>query len=71
MEEAVNDRNDNKNEKYDEKKQADETTDFDSTKIDEGKVVIDEIGGNDVDLDEFDASACSGDSFYDIFDKEE
>ena len=33
--------------------------------------MIDERGGKDVDLDEFDASTCSGDSFYDIFDKEE
>ena len=33
--------------------------------------MIDERGDKDVDLDEFDASTCSGDSFYDIFDKEE
>ena len=41
MEEGVNDRNDNKNEKYDEEKEADETTDSDSTTIGEGKEVID------------------------------
>ena len=51
MEEGVNDINDNKNEKYDEGKKADKTTDFDSTTIGEGKGVIDERGGNDVDLD--------------------
>ena len=39
--------------------------------MDEGKGVINEIGGKDVDLDEFDASTCSGDRYYDIFDKEE
>ena len=42
MEECVNDRNDNKNEKYDEVKQADEITGYYSTTIDEGKGVIDE-----------------------------
>ena len=51
MEEGVNDRNDNKNEKYDEEKEADETTDYDITTIGEGKWVIDEWGGKDVDLD--------------------
>ena len=35
------------------------------------KGVIDERGGKDVDLDEFDASTFSGDRFYDIFDNEE
>ena len=33
--------------------------------------MIDERGGKDVDLDEFYASTCLGDSFYGIFDKEE
>ena len=60
-----------KNEKYDEEKKEGETTDYDSTTIDEGKWVINERGGNDVDLDEFDASTFSGDRFYDIFDKGE
>ena len=71
MEEGANDRNDNKNEKYDEEREADETTDVYSTTIDEGKGVVDKRGGKDFDLDEFDASTCSGDSFCDIFDKEE
>ena len=53
------------------KKNEGETTYSDSTKIDEGKGVINERGGKDVDLDEFDASTCSGDRFYDFFDKEE
>ena len=35
------------------------------------KRVINERGGKDVDLDEFDASTCSDDRYYDIFDKEE
>ena len=39
--------------------------------MDEGKGVINEGGGNYVGLDAFDASTCSGDSYYDIFDKEE
>ena len=69
MEEYVNDRNDNKNEKYDKEKEADETIDSDITKIGEGKGLINERGGKDVDLYEFNASTCSGDSFYDIFDK--
>ena len=30
-----------------------------------------EKGGKDVDLDESDASTCSGDTYYDIFDNEE
>ena len=71
MEEGVNDRNENKNEKYDEEKEEGETKDSDSTKIDEGKGVVNERGGKDADLDEFDASTCSGDRFYDIFDKGE
>ena len=29
--------------------------------------MINERGGKDVDLDEFDASTCSGDRYYDIF----
>ena len=33
--------------------------------------MIDERGGKGVYLDEFDASTCSGDRFYAIFDKEE
>ena len=33
--------------------------------------MINERGGKDVDLDEFDASTCSGYSFNDIFDKAE
>ena len=32
---------------------------------------MNERGGKDVNLDEFDASTCSGDTFYDIFDEEE
>ena len=51
MEEGVNDRNENKNENYDEGKNEGETTYSDSTTIDEGKEVINERGGNDVDLD--------------------
>ena len=39
--------------------------------MDEGKGVINEIGGKDVDLYEFDESTCSGHRYYDIFDKEE
>ena len=39
--------------------------------MDEGKVVINKRGGKDVDLDEFDESTCSGDTYYDNFDKEE
>ena len=31
--------------------------------------MINERGGKHVYLDEFDASTCSGDRFYDIFDK--
>ena len=69
MEEGVNDRNENKNDNYDGEKNEGETTDSDSTIIDEGKGLINEWGGKDVDLDEFDASTCSGDRFYNIFDK--
>ena len=49
MKEGVNDRNENKNENYDEKNEG-ETTYSDSTTIDEGKGVIHERGGKDVDL---------------------
>ena len=70
MEEGVYNRNNIKNEKYDEGKNEGETTDYDSTTMDEVKGVINERGGNDVDLDGFDASTCSGDRYYDIFDKE-
>ena len=71
IEEGVSDRNYNKNEKYYEENEEVETTDSGSTKIGEGKGVIDGIGGKDVDLYEFDASNCSGDRFYDIFYKDE
>ena len=53
------------------KKNGGETTDCYSTTSDEGKGGINERGGKDVDSDGFDASTCSGDRFYDIFDKEE
>ena len=49
MEEGFNNINDNKNEKYYEGKEADETTDYDSTTIGEGKWVIDERVSKDVD----------------------
>ena len=39
--------------------------------MDEGKVLINERGGKDFDLDEFDESICSGERYYDIFVKEE
>ena len=39
--------------------------------MDEGKGVINERGGKDINFDEFDESTCSGDRYYDIFDKEE
>ena len=39
--------------------------------MDVGKGVINEKGGKDVYLDEFDESTCSGDTYPDIFDKEE
>ena len=71
MEEGLYDRNINKNEKYDEKKKEGETADYDSTTMDEGKGVIIERCSKDIDLDEFDASTCSGDRYYDIFDKQE
>ena len=50
-EEREYDRNNNKNGKYDEKKNECETTDSESTTMDEGKGVINERGGKDVDLD--------------------
>ena len=53
------------------KKKEDEIKDSDSTTMDEGKGVVNERGGKDVYLDEFDASTCSGHRFYDIFDKQE
>ena len=51
MEEGVYDRNNNKNEKYDEGKNEYETTDSERTTMDKGKGVINERGGKDVDLD--------------------
>ena len=48
--ECLDDRNNNKNEKYDEGKNEDETTDSESTTMDEGKGVINEKGDKDVDL---------------------
>ena len=51
MEEGVYARNKNKNEKYDDREKEGETIDSDSTTMDEGKGVINERGGNDVDLD--------------------
>ena len=39
--------------------------------MDEDIGVINERGDKDVDLDEFDESTCSGDRYYDIFDKEQ
>ena len=66
IEEGVYDRNNNKNEKYDEGKNEGETKDSDSTTMDEGKIVINERGGNIVDLDEFYASTCPSDMYYDI-----
>ena len=71
MEEGVHDRNNNKNEKYDEGKNEYETTYYDRIKMDEGKGVINERGDKDIDLYEFYASTCSGDRYYYIFDKEE
>ena len=35
--------------------------------MDEGKGVINERDGKDVDLDEFDESTCSADRYYDFF----
>ena len=69
MEEGVYDRNNNKNEKYDQVKNEGEITYSDSTTMDESKVVINERSGKDVDLDGFYASTCSGDRHYDIYDK--
>ena len=79
--------------KNDEEKEENETTNSESTKIDEGKVVNNDKGVEDVTLpkeekfssrtsseylyekydsvDEFDFPTCSGDSFYDIFGKQE
>ena len=93
MEECVNDKVYDKNEKNDEEKEVKEAADSESTKIDEGKGVNNESGGEDVDLvhevefnsrasseslnekydlvGELDPSTLSGDSFYNIFYKEE
>ena len=68
MEEGVNDRKDKNNENTDEEKEAYERTYSEITTISEGKGVIDERGGKDVDLDEFDESTCSDDNFYDFSD---
>ena len=51
MKESVNDRNDNKNQEYDEGKESYEITGSDITTIGEGSGVINERGGKDVDLD--------------------
>ena len=51
MREGVNDKNENKNEKYDEEKEDGKTTDSDSTTIDEFKGVMNERGEKDIDLD--------------------
>ena len=40
IQEGIYDRNNNKNEKYDEGKNEDETTDYNSTTLDEGKGVM-------------------------------
>ena len=44
-----------------------ETTDSESTKIDEVKGVNNKKGGKDVDLDELDESNCSDDTYDDIY----
>ena len=64
MEEGVNYIND-------EGKNEVETTDSESNTMDEFKGVNNEKGGKYVDLDEFDEPTCSGDRYFDIFDKEE
>ena len=51
MKEGVYDRNNNKNVKYDEENNKGESSDSESNTLDEGKGVIDERGGKDVDLD--------------------
>ena len=51
------------------KKRQTKKTNYDSTTIGEGERVIDERGGKDVDLYEFDASTCYSDRFYDTFNK--
>ena len=43
-----------------------ETTDAESTTMDDGRGVNNKKGGKDVDLDEFDECTCSGDTYYDI-----
>ena len=49
-----------------EKKNEDETTDTKSTTMDEVKGMKSEKGGKDFDLDQFDESTCSGDTYYDF-----
>ena len=63
MEEYINDKVYGDNEKNNKEKQENETTGSESPTFGEGKGVIDERGGKDVDSDEFDASTCSGDRF--------
>ena len=69
--ECLYDRYNNRNEKYDEKNIYYETTDAESTTMDDGRGVNNKKGGKDVDLDEFDECTCSGDTYYDIYDNEE
>ena len=64
MEEGVKDIND-------EVKNEGETTDSESTTMDEGKGVNNEKVGENVDLDELDESTCYDDKYYDIYDNEE
>ena len=64
MEEGVKDIND-------EVKNEGETTDSESTTMDEGKGVNNEKGGKDVDLNELDESTCSDDIYDDINDNGE
>ena len=64
MEEGVKDIND-------EVKNEGETTDSESTTMDEGNGVNNEKGGKDVDLNELDESTCSDDIYDDIYDNGE
>ena len=50
MKECVNDKVYDENEKNDQEKEENETTDYESTKIDEGKIINDKYGGEDVAL---------------------
>ena len=50
MKEWVNDKVYDENEKNDQEKEENETTDYESTKIDEGKIINDKYGGEDVAL---------------------